>query len=134
MSTAANNPSFNFKHMNLNDPPFFGSVEPVYKESDAPEAKPQETPFFNSRQFCCWNIDELEQYNKLVDVLVKWRDRGWCEFTEVSEWVETKSNWLSWIKYYALLQVPAEEMHLYLYEMDIMRMPALKPVSLDPNP
>lgn len=115
---------FNFKPQGLVDPPFFGSVAPVYKESDSPDKKPQETPFFNSRQFCLWKDGELAQYNQLVDVLVKWRDRGWCEFTEVSEWVESKENWTSWIKYYALLQVPAEEMHLYLYEMDIMRMPS----------
>ena len=116
-------PLFNFKHVNLSDPPFFGSVAPIYKDSDTQDTKSQETPFFNSRQFCIWKEEDLEQYNQLVDVLVKWRDRGWCEFTEVSEWVAQKENWVSWIKYYALLQVPAEEMHLYLYEMNIMRVP-----------
>lgn len=114
---------FNLKHLNLNDPPFFGSTVPLYKTSDKPEDKPQETPFFNSCQFCLWEPDSLQDYNKLVDVLIKWRDRGWCEFTESTEWVSEKSNWLAWVRYYALLQVPAEEMHLYLYEMDIMRMP-----------
>jgi len=114
-------PLFSFKHQNLSDPPFFGSVSPIVKENDGQDKRPQETPFFNSRQFCLWKEGELAQYNQLVDVLVKWRDRGWCEFTEVTEWVEAKENWTSWIKYYALLQIPAEEMHLYLYEMDIMR-------------
>jgi hypothetical protein len=113
----------NFKHLNLTDPPFFGGVMPLYKESDPPEMKPQDTPFFNSKQFKLWEINELEEYNKLVDVLIKWRDRGWCEFTETSEWVPAKENWTSWIKYYALLQIPAEEMPEHLYEMNILRMP-----------
>jgi len=114
-------PLFSFKHQNLSDPPFFGSVSPIVKENDGQDKRPQETPFFNSRQFCLWKEGELTQYNQLVDVLVKWKDRGWCDFTEVAEWVEAKENWTSWVKYYALLQIPAEEMHLYLYEMDIMR-------------
>ena len=118
-------PIFNFKHVGLSDPPFFGSVSPVYKDGDPEDTKSQETPFFNSRQFCCWVPAEFDQYNQLVDVLVKWRDRGWCQFTEVTEWVVAKENWISWIKYYALLQVPAEEIHLYLYEMNIMRMPTV---------
>ena len=121
MTAPADIPLFNVKHLGLSDPPFLGSVTPIYTAGDKPEVLPQETPFFNSRQFRLWNDGDLEEYNKLVDVLVKWRDRGWCEFTEVSEWVESKENWTSWIKYYTLLQVPAEDMHLYLYEMNIMR-------------
>ena len=126
MMSPSDVPLFNFKPQGLADPPFFGSTAPIYKESDTPDQRPQETPFFNSRQFCLWKEEDLSHYNKLVDVLVKWRDRGWCEFTEVSEWVDTKENWISWVKYYALLQVPAEEMHLYLYEIDLLQTPAGK--------
>lgn len=123
MSSPADIPLFNFKHLGLEDPPFYGAVEPLYKEGDPASKRPQETPFFNSIQFKLWQDDELVQYNQLIDVLVKWRNRGWAEFTETSEWIESKENWISWIKYYTILQVPAEEMHLHLYEMNIMRMP-----------
>lgn len=115
--------AFTFKHTDLEDPPFFGSEVPIYKDSDKPAAKPQETPFFNSRQFHIWDAAQLEEYNKLINVLIKWRDKGWCEFTETAEWIPSKENWVSWVKYYTVLQIPAEDMHLHLYEIDIMRIP-----------
>lgn len=113
----------NFRHLGLNDPPFFGSTTPIYKDSDPLSAKPQDTPFFNSVQFKLWESEQLAGYNKLIDVLVKWRDRGWCEFTEITEWIAEKQNWITWIKYAALIQVPAEELQNYLYEMNILNMP-----------
>lgn len=122
--------TFNFKHIGLTDPPFMGKVAPIYKDTDPEQAKPQETPFFNSKQFKLWVPVELQEYNQLVDVLVKWRDRGWCEFNETTEWIPDQQNWISWIKYFALIQVPAEEMHLYLYEMNLMRMPITPPTEV----
>lgn len=112
----------NFKHLGLNDPPFYGSTVPIYKDSDPLSVKPQDTPFFNSVQFKLWESNQLEAYNKLIDVLVKWRDRGWCEFSEITEWIADKQNWITWIKYAALIQVPAEELQNYLYEMNILNM------------
>lgn len=113
----------NFRHLGLNDPPFYGHTTPIYKDSDPLTSKPQDTPFFNSVQFRLWEPDQLEAYNKLIDVLVKWRDRGWCEFNEITEWIADKQNWITWIKYAALIQVPAEELQNYLYEMNILNMP-----------
>jgi hypothetical protein len=105
------------------NPPFLGAVRPITKPTDPPEAMPQEMPFFRSRQFRLWNSDELDEFNKLNDVLVKWQNKGWCQFSEESEFVPTKENWISWIKYYVLLTIPAEEMHLYLYDLDTMNIP-----------
>lgn len=113
----------NFRHLGITDPPFFGTKAPIYKESDPASARAQDTPFFNSVQFRLWDEEQLSAYNKLIDVLVKWRDRGWCDFNEVTEWVSEKQNWISWVKYSALIQVPAEELHFYLYEMNILNMP-----------
>lgn len=110
----------NFKHLGIESPPFYGATAPIYKDSDPYHTKPQDTPFFNSVQFKLWNDGELEAYNKLINVLVKWRDRGWCDFNEVTEWIADKQNWIAWIKYSALIQVPAEELHHYLYELNIL--------------
>lgn len=112
-----------FRHLGITDPPFFGSKVPIYKESDPVSVRAQDTPFFNSVQFRLWDDGQLAAYNKLIDVLVKWQDRGWCNFNEVTEWIADKQNWISWIKYSAIIQVPAEELHLYLYEMNILNMP-----------
>lgn len=84
---------------------------------------PQEMPFFRSRQFRLWNSAELAEYNKLNDVLIKWHRNGWCQFSEDSEFVPAKENWISWIKYFVTLTIPAEEMHLYLYDLDTMNIP-----------
>jgi len=122
------NESFaNLKHLGNEDPPFYGVNAPIYKESDPFYTKPQDTPFFNSVQFKLWDEGVLEQYNKLLNVLVKWRDRGWCDFNEITEWIETKQNWIVWIRYSALIQVPAEELHYYLYEMNILDIPSSNP-------
>lgn len=111
------------KHLGIEDPPFYGATAPIYKESDPYHTKPQDTPFFNSVQFRLWNDGDLDAYNKLINVLVKWRDRGWSDFNEVTEWIADKQNWIVWIKYSALIQVPAEELHHYLYEFNILNMP-----------
>jgi hypothetical protein len=121
----------NFKHLGIVDPPFLGHSAPIYKDSDPLAARAQDTPFFNSVQFRLWNEGELTNYNKLIDVLVKWRDRGWCEFNEVTEWIAENQNWIAWIKYSALIQVPAEELHHYLYEMNILNMPMAADSSKD---
>ena len=106
-----------------------GGVVPIIKPTDPPEAQPQEMPFFRSRQFRLWNSEDLEEYNKLNDVLVKWQNRGWCQFTEESEFVPAKENWISWIKYFVLLTISAQEMHLYLYDLDTMRIPGISKES-----
>jgi hypothetical protein len=116
----------NFRHLGITDPPFYGATAPIYKDSDPLSAKPQDTPFFNSVQFKLWESDELKNYNKLIDVLIKWRDRGWCEFSEITEWITDKQNWITWIKYAVLIQVPAEELQNYLYEMNILNMPMVE--------
>lgn len=113
----------NFRHLGITDPPFYGYNTPIYKESDPAYVKPQDTPFFNSVQFKLWESDQLDAYNKLIDVLVKWKDRGWCDFNETIEWIADKQNWLAWVKYSALIQVPAEELKYYLYEINILNIP-----------
>jgi hypothetical protein len=101
--------------------PFMGSVRPIIKPTDPPQSLPQEIPFFRSRQFRLWNEEDLEEYNKLNDVLVKWQSRGWCQFTEESEFIPAKENWISWIKYAVNLTIPAEELPQYLGDLDTMR-------------
>jgi hypothetical protein len=101
--------------------PFMGSVRPIIKPTDPPQSLPQEIPFFRSRQFRLWNEEDLQEYNKLNDVLVKWQSRGWCQFTEESEFIPAKENWISWIKYAVNLTIPAEELPQYLGDLDTMR-------------
>ena len=87
-----------FKHVGIDDPPLLGKKFPLLKDTDSEASRPQFTPFFSSRQFQLWDEKSLSQYNGLVDALMKWRDRGWCEFTEELKWVEEHQNWVSWIK------------------------------------
>ena len=99
----------NFQHIGIDEPPLLGKKFPVIKDGDPESARPQFTPFFKSKQFRLWNDEELAEYNGLIDSLMKWRDRGWCEFNEQSEWIKEKENWMSWIKWYTVMQVPASE-------------------------
>lgn len=124
------NEGFSFKHLGITDPPFYGATQPIYKNTDPEGSKAQDTPFFNSKQFKLWAPEALTEYNKLIDVLVKWRDRGWCEFSETVEWVAPEQNWITWVRYFAVIQVPAEELHLHLYDMDILQMPTQQPVGV----
>tara|TARA_Y100000004_G_C8710449_1_gene325660 strand:- start:39 stop:428 length:390 start_codon:yes stop_codon:yes gene_type:complete len=98
-----------FQHVGIDEPPLLGKSFPVIKDGDPESGRPQLTPFFNSRQFKLWEEKDLQDFNHLVDCLMKWRDRGWCEFTEQSEWIKEKENWMSWIKWYTVMQVPAAE-------------------------
>ena len=98
-----------FKHVGIDDPPLLGKEFPLIKDSDPESVKPQLTPFFSSRQFKLWDPSSLSDYNQLIDALMKWRDRGWCEFSEETKWVEEHQNWATWIKWYTIMQVPATE-------------------------
>ena len=102
------------KHVGIDDPPLLGKEFPLVKDSDPESSKPQLTPFFSSRQFSLWDGDSLSEYNKLIDALMKWRERGWCEFTEDTKWVEEHQNWATWIKWYTVMQVPAAEISDHL--------------------
>jgi len=103
-----------FKHVGIDEPPLMGKEFPLMKDSDPESSRPQYTPFFSSRQFCLWEETDLDGYNQLIDALMKWRDRGWCEFSEEAKWVETHQNWVSWIKWYTIMQVPATEVSDHL--------------------
>ena len=98
-----------FKQVGIDDPPLLGKEFPLVKDSDPESSKPQLTPFFSSRQFQLWQPDSLNDYNTLIDALMKWRDRGWCEFSEEVKWVQEHQNWATWIKWYTIMQVPAVE-------------------------
>jgi len=112
--TNSESPQATFKHVGINDPPLLGKEFPLLKEGDPESSKPQYTPFFNSRQFSLWDDAELANYNSLIDALMKWRDRGWCEFSEELKWVEAHKNWVTWIKWYTVMQVPAAEVPEHL--------------------
>ena len=98
-----------FKNVGISEPPLLGKDFPLLKDTDPEDSRPQLTPFFRSRQFKLWDEDALEDYNVLVDSLMKWRDRGWAEFTEDKEWVSEQQNWMSWVKWYTVMQVPPSE-------------------------
>tara|TARA_Y100000310_G_C20218924_1_gene594843 strand:+ start:217 stop:606 length:390 start_codon:yes stop_codon:yes gene_type:complete len=102
------------KHVGIEDPPLLGKEFPLVKDSDPESTKPQHTPFFSSRQFQLWEDTSLAEYNQLIDALMKWRDRGWCEFSEELKWVEAHQNWVTWIKWYTVMQVPAAEVSEHL--------------------
>ena len=38
-----------------------------------------------------------------------------------------KENWISWIKYFVLLTIPAEELPQYLGDLDTMRISDVSP-------
>ena len=60
-----------FKHVGIEDPPLLGKEFPLIKDTDPEDSKPQLTPFFSSRQFQLWSPDSLEEYNQLIDALLR---------------------------------------------------------------
>ena len=98
-----------FQNVGILEPPLLGKNFPIVKDTDPEDTRPQLTPFFSSKQFMLWDPADLLGYNTLIDALMKWRDRGWAEFTEDKEWVPEERNWISWVKWYTIMQVPADE-------------------------
>jgi hypothetical protein len=97
--------------------------------------------------------DVRARWLAIVDEYERWRDTVWPEealasgrpcpvpdriadrsyrgiglrFTEESEFVPAKENWISWIKYFVLLTIPAEELPQYLGDLDTMRISDVSP-------
>ncbi len=118
-----------FKNVGTLDPPLLGKNFPLLKDTDPEQDRPQLTPFFRSKQFKLWEDNQLEEYNVLIDSLMKWRDRGWAEFSEDTQWVSEFQNWISWLKWYTVMQIPADEVAGRLNK--VILHPDLIPESVD---
>jgi hypothetical protein len=91
------------------EPPVLAKQVPVLKDSDPHTKRPQLMPFFNSQQFKLWDEGELERYNQLMNILLKWTQLGWCSLNTESSFNKEHQNWLVWVQWASQVQVPAEE-------------------------
>lgn len=103
------------------DPPFLGHRPPLVKDTDPADQQLQMLPVYCSKQFRLWHPDDLTEYNKLAADLHLWRSVGWCEVSEMTEYVRAKENWIVWVRYSIMRQVSPDDMKRRLNDADPLK-------------
>lgn len=112
MSQSLQHDGFSFN--GIVEPPVLARQIPILKDEDPYYKRPQLTPFFNSQQFKLWDDGELERYNQLMNVLMKWAQFGWCMYDVKEEFNKGHQNWFVWVQWISQAQVPVEEIEAFL--------------------